>query len=296
MLEAISKKMMQLGFTLYEAKSYIALLQNYPVTRYEISQKSGVPRSAIYDVVRRLENFGAVSIISTNPEKYVPLPPEEFLRMLERRYHEKLENFRDSLSEMTTDLEPEQLWNITGYRNLIEKARDMIQSTKYEIYLSAWQSEVMEIKRELVEAKKRGVKIVIFSFTEVPPIGLVYSYCLEEKELDKVWDHKIILICDREELLMGEANRQVERKSAWTKNKAIIGIAANHIILDITLYGIRAGVDVRDAAIEMHPGELELLGSLLMEKFPQNPLVNLDFSKRTLKELFASEKLVEEKG
>jgi len=296
MLEAISKKMMQLGFTLYEAKSYIALLQNYPVTRYEISQKSGVPRSAIYDVIRRLENFGAVSIISTNPEKYVPLPPEEFLRMLERRYHEKLENFRDSLSEMTTDLEPEQLWNITGYKNLIEKARDMIQSTKYEIYLSAWQSEVMEIKRELVEAKKRGVKIVIFSFTEVPPIGLVYSYCLEEKELDKVWDHKIILICDREELLMGEANRQAERKSAWTKNKAIIGIAANHIILDITLFGIRAGVDVRDAAIEMHPGELELLGSLLMEKFPDNPLGNLDFSKRTLKELFASEKLVEEKG
>lgn len=291
MLEAISKKMMELGFTLYEAKSYIALLQNYPVTRYEISQKSGVPRSAIYDVIRRLENFGAVSIISKNPEKYVPLPPEEFLRMLERRYHEKLEDFRDSLSEMTADLEPEQLWNITGYNNLIEKAKDMIQATKYEIYISAWQSEIMEIKKELLEAEKRGVKIVIFSFTKVPKIGLIFSYCLEEKELDKVWDHKIILICDREELLMGEANRQIQQKSAWTKNKAIIGIAANHTILDITLYGIRAGVDVRGAAIEMHPGELELLGRLLNEKFPDNPLINLDFSKKILNQVLEANKV-----
>ena len=100
MLEIIAKKMMQLGFTLYEAKAYISLLQNYPVTRYEISKKSGVPRSAIYDIVKKLEDFGAVSIISTNPEKYVPLPPEEFLRMLERRYQQNLKDFKESLSEL----------------------------------------------------------------------------------------------------------------------------------------------------------------------------------------------------
>jgi hypothetical protein len=93
---------------------------------------------------------------------------------------------------------------------------------------------------------------------------------------------------------MGEANREVQRKSAWTKNKAIIGIAANHIILDITLYGIRAGVDVRGAAIEMHPGELELLGKLLNEKYPNNPLINLDFSRNSIKEVLNFSKIVKE--
>ena len=53
----------------------------------------------------------------------------------------------------------------------------------------------------------------------------------------------------------------------------------NHIVLDITLFGLRAKVDVSDAVIENHPGELDLLGKILKEKFPDNPLIELDFSK-----------------
>lgn len=282
MLEKISKKMMQLGFTQYEARAYVSLLCNYPATRYEISKKSGVPRSAIYDVIQKLDNLGVVNVLTTKPEKYVPLPPEEFLRMLERRYHQKIEDLRESLSQMNTDVEPEQLWNITGYRNLIEKAREMILSAKNEIYISIWKSEMSELEKVLCAAQRRGIKVVIFSFTQVPQIGMVFSYGLEERELEKVWDHKLILMCDRQELLMGEANRQVQRKAAWTKNKAIIAIAANHIVLDITLFGIRSCIDVSEAVIEMHPGEFELLGRLLREKFPDNPLINLDFSSETL--------------
>jgi hypothetical protein len=75
----------------------------------------------------------------------------------------------------------------------------------------------------------------------------------------------------------GEANRQYPRKVAWTQNKAIVMIAANHIVLDITLYGLRAGVDISEVVIENHPGELELIGRLLKERFPDNPAINLDF-------------------
>ncbi len=278
MLEKISRKMAELGFTKYEARAYVSLLQHYPATRYELSKNSGVPRSAIYDVIRRLEAYGAVSALSTQPEKYVPLPPEEFLKMLEQRFKQKVEDFRKSLSEIKTDIEPGQLWNITGYDNLISKAREMIQDARQEIYLSVWRKEFNELQRELEEAVQRGVKVILFSFTELPRLGLVYSYGLEEKELEKVWDHKIILVRDREELIMGEANRRMQCKTAWTKNKAIVQIAANHIVLDITLFGIRTGTDVRDAVLEMHPGELELLGRLLREKFPDNPLINLDYS------------------
>ncbi|RQV98415.1 MAG: TrmB family transcriptional regulator, partial [Calditrichaeota bacterium] len=244
----------------------------------ELSKKSSVPRSAIYDVMNRLESYGAVSVISANPEKYVPLPPEQFLKMLEQRYIQKIEVFKKSLNEIKIDIEPEQMWNISGYTNLISKSREMIENASGEIYLSAWRSEIQDLEEYLKKARKRGVKIVIFSFTQVPDIGHVYSYRLSERELEKVWDHKIVLVRDHEELLMGEVNRTVERKAAWTLNKAIVQIAENMIILDITLLGIRAGVDVRDAVIETHPGELALLDKLLQEKLPQNPLKNLDFS------------------
>ena len=79
MMEKIARKMIELGFTKYEAKAYVSLLHSNPVTRYELSKNSSVPRSAIYDVIRRLESYGAVSATSTKPEKYVPLPPDKFL-------------------------------------------------------------------------------------------------------------------------------------------------------------------------------------------------------------------------
>lgn len=278
-LDNIAKKMCELGFTKYEAKAYVSLLNEYPVTRYELSKNSGVPRSAIYDVIRRLESYGAVSVMSAQPEKYLPLPPEQFLKMLEQRYHQRIEVFQKSLSEIKTNIEPEQLWNLSGYTNLISKAKEMIKDASSELYLSVWRSEILELESELLDAERRGIKIVLFSFTEIPKIGHVFSYEMNEEELERVWDHKIILVRDHEELLMGEANRVVQRKAAWTLNKAIVQIAENHIVLDITLLGIRAGVDVSEAVIETHPGEFELLHRLLKEKFPETAILDLDFSK-----------------
>lgn len=284
MLDAIAKKMCNLGFTQYEAKAYVSLIHHYPATRYELSKNSGVPRSAIYDVISRLESYGAVSVISQNPEKYVPLPPEQFLKILEQRYAQKIEVFRKSLTEVKINIEPEQLWNISGYDNLISKAEEMIQNAQSELYISGWRSEFLALEKFLRSAGKRGVRIVLFSFTKIPEIGQVFSYGLNEDELAKVWDHKIVLVRDHEELLMGEVNREIEKKVAWTMNRAIVQIAENYINLDITLYGIRAAVDVRDAVIEANPGEFELLDKLLRENLPENPILNLDFSKYHIQE------------
>ncbi len=281
-LEQIAQKMMELGFTKYEALAYISLVQESPATRYEISKRSGVPRSAIYNIIHRLEQKGLVNALATKPESYIPLPPEHMINYLENQYHQRLEEFKKSLSQLRTDFEPGQLWNITGYENLMLKAQEMIKRATKCVYLSVWNREFKKLKSDLENAVQRKVKVVVFSFTKIPYVGLTYSYGLSERELERVWAHKLILIRDFEELIMGEANNQVPKKAAWTFNDAIIGIAANHIILDITLYGLRAGVDVSDAIIETHPGEWEVVGKLLEEKFPDNPWLNLNFSERPL--------------
>lgn len=268
MMEKVTKIMNELGFTIYEAKAYISLLKNHPVTRYELSKNSGVPRSAIYDVIRRLENIGAVNALTTQPETYIPLPPEKLIEQLENQYKQKLNELRQNLDEYEMDFEYGHLWNIVGYKNLILKVKELISNARKEIYISAWKRELDELKEDLLKAEKSGIKIVIFSFTEVPKIGLTYAYCLDENELESIWEHKLILVRDREELVMGEANKDLPKKAAWTENTAIISIALNHIVLDITLFGLRFQKDVSEAVIEMKPGEMEVLGRLLREKYP----------------------------
>ncbi len=275
----IAKKMMELGFTQYEARVYVCLLQNNPATGYEISKKSGVPRSAIYDVMQRLETYGAVSAISDKPKKFAPLPPDQFVELLQNQFKNKVEDFHDSVSHLQEGIESEHLWSIHGYTNMIIKARELINTARKEIYLSGWRREILQLEPELCAAEKRGVKIVMFSFTKVPQVGIVFSYNLDERALEKVWDHKIILVRDREEVLMGEANRKEPRKVAWTYNKGIVMIAANQIVLDITLFGQRMERNIDDAVIESNPGELELLDSLLRKAYPDSHWVKAQAAK-----------------
>ena len=62
-MEAILiSQLSEFGFTQNEAKAYLTLLQHHPATGYEVSQYSGVPRSAIYNILRKLELGGIVYV------------------------------------------------------------------------------------------------------------------------------------------------------------------------------------------------------------------------------------------
>jgi len=275
-LEQLAMRVKELGFTVYEAKAYISLLQNSPATRYELSKNSGVPRSAIYGVIKQLENLGAVNALYSKPEKYIPLPPEQLFKLLEDRLRERIDNARESLKNIESNLMSDHLWNIVGYQNMIHKSREIIHNAQEEIYLSIWKRELKLLQTDLKKAQAKGVKITLFAFTEVDlRADYHFSYNLPEKELSKFWVHKIILVADKKELLMGEADDKLPKKTAWTTNKAIVDIAANHIILDITLFGLRLSVDVNEAVQNMQNRESDKLGELLHEKYPQNPLMNL---------------------
>ncbi len=260
----IESKLKELGFTAYEARAYLALLKANPATRYELSKNSGVPRSAIYDIIRKLEKSGAVNAMYTKPEKYVPLPPEQLMDLLQRQYMTRLKEARDSLQSFKTDLEPGHLWNIVGYENMLHKAREMICKAQQTIYVSLWEREAKLLKPEFAQAQKRGVEIIAFSFTPLKIASArVFSYHIPEKELQKIWDRKIILVIDKAELLMGEADELRAKKTAWTDNKAIVDIATNHMILDVTLFGLRKKRDVGDTVIAMESSGFANLGKML---------------------------------
>lgn len=267
--DTIKQKVQDLGFTSYEAMAYVSLLENNPVTRYELGKNSGVPRSAIYNVIQKLEKMGAVNAYSSNPETYVPLPPDQLLEYLERQFHDKIEKAREHLQDFESKIIPDHLWNIVGYNNLIIKIKELIEKAEKKLYISAWKSEFKLFKSDVDDAISRGVEVILYSFTDLPIEGAKsFCYNLPEKELEKIWGHKIIVIADKEELVMGEAAKDENKKTVWTKNRALIDIALNHIILDITIYGIRLETDVSETITTMQNGETDDLGKLLKQKFP----------------------------
>src|SRR5512143_3456612 len=94
----VQSAMAELGFTASEAKIYLVLLRAHPATGYQVAARSGVPRSAIYNVLTKLEGAGLVNAIQDKPTRYVPLPPERLYQLLEARFARSLDDLKSSLA------------------------------------------------------------------------------------------------------------------------------------------------------------------------------------------------------
>ena len=262
----IEDRFVKFGFTRYEARAYMSRLENNPATGYELSQSSGVPRSAIYDIMRKLEKSGLVHSITSKPKQYVPLQPEELIKRLNEKFNTDIESLEEGMNSLNVSLDEDHLWTLNGYEELIERSKQMIKLAKKSIFMSLWTREAIELKQVLIAAEKRGLKVVLFSFTKLPLVsGDIYSYGIEENRLEKIWNHYFLLVTDKEEVLMGEARKGVNKKAAWTKNESLITIAVTNIILDITLFGLRFKKDVSENVKDMYNGSIDYLDELLNE-------------------------------
>ena len=78
----INNLLIKFGLTSNAAKAYIALLKNNPSTGYEISSQTDIPRSAIYNVLKKLVSLGFANSIGDDPKKYIPLPTSAVIELL----------------------------------------------------------------------------------------------------------------------------------------------------------------------------------------------------------------------
>lgn len=240
----ISDILQEFGLSANASKAYITLLKTNPATGYEISTSSGIPRSAIYAVLQRLSSMGIVNSVGNSPKRYVPISPASLIEHLSQLHSDRIEQLQTSLDKIDTDEAAFDFWHLQGYRNLLMKLRESIANATDKIFLSAWAKDITALIPELTDAESRGVEITLFSFCTLPQsFGKTVSYNLDEEELLKVWNPKIILVVDQKTTVMGSSADRSDSRAIWTENRAITEIATNHIILDITLAGPRLNFD-----------------------------------------------------
>ncbi len=234
----------EFGLAANLSKTYLSLLKNNPATGYEICTQSGVPRSAIYAVLNKLESLGIVNSIGDSPKRYVPISPSGLIEHFGQLHTDRTQLITEALGKLDTDEHAFDFWHLHGYRNLILKLREAISKTNTNIFLSIWAKELIQLENELSDAEKRGVTITIFSFTKLHrQFGNTISYNLDDEKLGKVWNPKIIFVGDKSITIMGSAKAKSGNRAIWTDNNAITEIATNHIILDITLAAQRLNFD-----------------------------------------------------
>jgi sugar-specific transcriptional regulator TrmB len=235
-------ELVKIGFSEYEAKAYVALLRKSPVTGYELSKLSGVPRSMIYEVLGKLTARGAAMTLRTgSATKYAPVSAEEFLDQLEREQQDLIASLKDDLTTLASAPDLEYVWNIEGHENIMVRAAEMIGQAEKRVYLALLPATFPTLLPALEGAIHRGVQVVIYTPSELDlPGGQVVAAPLSEEALTQVGGLGLILVIDGQEVLVGEWLTETQARASWTSSPLLVFIAEHHLRTDLYLPQILA--------------------------------------------------------
>ena len=227
------KFLLEIGFTSNEAKVYLTLLQNRYLNGYEISKLSKVSRSLVYNVIDRLVAKGFVLKSEGQINYYCALPYEKVIERIKNDNINKLNIAREKLKNYSRiENESEYIFNIKGIDEFFSKANDLILNAKKEISISIWKEDFPKIEESLLIAAKKGIKIYIFSFSNITfPSAEIFSYQL--KDPNSLFPYRrISIVVDGKEVIIGE-NEGDKSICVLSKNHALVSMTTDEIVLNI---------------------------------------------------------------
>jgi predicted transcriptional regulator len=220
----------RLGFSEYEARAYIALLQRHPVNGYGIAKLSGIPRANVYGVLQKLEDRGAVIRVEIEDGTgYVPVPPDTLIQRLSDEFVGTLESARALLDTVENPVEADYVENIHGQRQLVQHAEDLVRHAHDELLVAIWQPEAQLLSRAIAEAEMRGVELTTLCFQAClyecgGCRGQVYRYGMTE-----IHDSRsLIIVADSAEMLCGTVHAQ-QTTASRTRQQQLIEMTSWYV-------------------------------------------------------------------
>lgn len=198
-----------IGLNQYEARTYASLLLFGDLTAGELSNRAGLPRPRVYDIVNNLVKKGFVLVQPGRPVKYRAVPPSEaienYIRLKKEMFDKEIEKIKNVGQELQridlgTKKEKEStgFWLLNTDNLLRSRLQSLIRSSMNEVVVAMPTDFLLEyygvIAPFLEEATNRGVRVkmivpkgvsgtivipgdidVIETDSELPPVILVDS-------------------------------------------------------------------------------------------------------------------------
>lgn len=230
---AISK-FTQLGLSEYEAKAYITLLKENPLTAYEVAKSATIPTSKIYEVIKKLENRQMVQAIhGASSRMFVPISLNDFIHKYKASVDNGLNTIKDELKGLKVGMDTSYTWHIKEYENLILKVERMLKTADSTILLSIWPAEFSLLFDALCRAEERGVNVAIIHYgTTGMRIGQIYLHPIEDTIYDRRDSRGFALIVDSKEAVIGKVAGS-KTEAIWSMNEGFVMMAEDYLRHDI---------------------------------------------------------------
>ena len=254
------EEMTAIGFTEYEAKVYLELLNENPATGYQISKKSGVPRSMVYEALGRLEARGAVL---KNEDRratlYRPIPPDVLLDRYEKEHLNTINNLRETLRAAYQTQHEDHFWTIKGRGSVISYAAQLIDSATDELMLVLSDADVEALRENIEAAHERKAAInALMTGTSELDFGEVAYHPPLESELHGL-SNMLVVVADRKQVLIASAD--LDTTGTITNNHNMVIITHQFVWMELFTQRINRHMEP-DLLERLDPEDREIFESL----------------------------------
>ncbi|HIB7324271.1 TPA: TrmB family transcriptional regulator [Escherichia coli] len=226
-------KLINFGFTRTDAQVYISLLKNGRSSGYKIAKEISLSRSSVYSSIDNLYKNGYIFLVDGETKEYEAKSPELILSQIEKSTIDNIKILKKELSQMMFQNEREFIYNVSGFDNLHQKAKEMLSSAECEIYLNT-DFDLHFLKNEICEALNRHVRVIVFSFNKlITPDLRVELYYRFNHEEEYYPSHRFMLVVDMKTVMV--FSQRAESLGLYSNNRLLINIIAEHIHSDIYL-------------------------------------------------------------
>ncbi len=171
------KSLEKIGLTSYEIKTFSSLLKTGELTASDLSQKSGVPYSKIYEVLGTLEEKSWIGSDDSRPTKYFAKSPSTGLDTTKQKMendflHDQniILNELVPLYEKSGISEKPDIWVLSGAINITAKILEMVDTCRNEVMIAipeAGEELVRQALPKLRSLHDKGVDITILTSDKI---------------------------------------------------------------------------------------------------------------------------------
>lgn len=181
------ERLVELGFSQYEARAYIGLLGSEPMTGYALSNATGIPQPKVYETLRRLARKGVAVMLGGEPARFVALPPAQLISQLDASFRRRLADAELALMRQSDDeqVQLRVVSSMSDWPAIEARGIELLDAAERHAYVSLNFEEFDGTVAAIRRADARGVRADVLLFGK-EELELEHGRCVRHESTDGV--------------------------------------------------------------------------------------------------------------
>lgn len=236
MSDEIIENLSKIGFTQYEAKAYLALLESGPGGGYGVAKNAKIPTAKIYEVLASLVTKGFAESDGMEKPCYHAVEPRGVLDGLNKSFQKRVGDLNELFEKIPMSEARVKASRVTGAEAVHTAISAIITECGNKLLVTGWPEELEEHRVD-IERTGKGADVHLLTYGSfLCEKAVVYTHRrvdLVKRELTGRW---FLAVNERHQALVAffdEDSNNVE--GIKMESEGLSRIIADHILHDISL-------------------------------------------------------------